>query len=57
MGLIPFTTEEKIKELQRELDMRRRVYPGGNGRITPAKQRQIEILEEILSDYQHGEKR
>lgn len=45
---------EKIKELERELLMRRRVYPGliQNGKLTKEKaERQLQVLQSIIDDY------
>lgn len=49
------TTEEKMKEIKRELDMRKRVFPTWvlQGRISQAiSDKRIKIMEEILADYQ-----
>ena len=45
---------EKLKELERELAMRRRVYPGliERGKLTEDKaDRQIKVLESVIADY------
>ena len=49
------TTEEKVKEIKRELDMRKRVFPAWvlQGRISQAiSDKRIKVMEEILADYQ-----
>lgn len=53
------TTQEKIKEIQRELNMRKRVFPTWvlQGRIKEdVANKRIKIMEEILEDYQKIEK-
>lgn len=48
------TIEDKRRCLQRELALRRRVYPGWveRGRITRAQaDREIAVMEAILADY------
>lgn len=53
------TTEEKIKEVQRELNMRKRVFPTWvlQGRIKEdVANKRIKIVEEILADYQEKAK-
>lgn len=53
------TTEEKMKEIQRELNMRKRVFPTWvlQGRITQqVADKRIKIMEEILKDYQEKAK-
>lgn len=45
---------EKLAELERELQMRRRVYPGliNRGKLTKEKaERQLKILSSIIEDY------
>ena len=49
------TAEEKFACIQRELALRRRVYPRwiGKGHITEAKaKREIAIMQEIADDYE-----
>lgn len=49
------TTQEKIKEIQRELNMRKKVFPTWvlQGRIKEdIANKRIKIMEEILADYQ-----
>ena len=53
------TTQEKIKEIQRELNMRKRVFPTWvlQGRIKEdVANKRIKIMEEILADYQEKAK-
>lgn len=53
------TTQEKIKEIQRELNMRKRVFPTWvlQGRIKEeVANKRIRIMEEILADYQEKAK-
>lgn len=48
------TTEEKMKEIQRELNMRKRVFPAWvlQGRITQqVADKRIKIMEDIFKDY------
>lgn len=48
------TTEEKMKEIQRELNMRKRVFPTWvlQGRITQqVADKRIKIMEDIFEDY------
>lgn len=50
-----FTAAEKRAEVQRELQIRRKLFPGwvSSGRITQeVADRRIAILEEIARDYQ-----
>lgn len=49
-----FTAREKLKEVEREIGMRRRVYPGqiARGNLSDATaERQIAILQAIADDY------
>jgi len=49
-----FTPKEKMQEAQREVAMRRRVYPGRveSGKLDPqVAARQIEIMIEISEEY------
>lgn len=51
----PVTIEDKIEEVRRELDLRKRNYPRWieMGRMSKAKAtRQIAIMETILHDYE-----
>lgn len=53
------TTQEKIKEIQRELNMRKIVFPTWvlQGRIKEdVANKRIKIMEEILADYQEKAK-
>ena len=53
------TTEEKIKEIERELKMRKKVFPTWvlQGRVKQdVADKRIEIMEEILKDYQEKAK-
>lgn len=53
------TTQEKIKEIERELKMRKKVFPTWvlQGRIKQEiANKRIEIMEEILKDYQEKAK-
>lgn len=53
------TTQEKIKEIERELKMRKRVFPTWvlQGRIKQEiADKRIKIMEEILMDYQEKAK-
>lgn len=53
------TTQEKIKEIQRELNMRKKVFPNWvlQGRIKEeVANKRIKIMEEILADYQEKAK-
>ncbi len=53
------TTQEKIKEIERELKMRQKVFPTWvlQGRIKQdIADKRIEIMEEILKDYQEKTK-
>ena len=48
------TTEEKMKEIQREINMRKRVFPTWvlQGRITQqVADKRIKIMEDIFEDY------
>lgn len=48
------TTEDKIKEIQRELNMRKKVFPTWvlQGRLKQdIAEKRIKIFEEILADY------
>lgn len=48
------TTEEKMKEIQRELNMRKRVFPVWvlQGRITQqVADKRIKIMEDVFEDY------
>lgn len=48
------TTEEKIKEIERELKMRKRVFPTWvlQGRITQqVADKRIKIMKDIFEDY------
>jgi hypothetical protein len=49
-----FTTEEKLKEIEREITHRRRIYPNrvATGRLGPAKALlQLHCMEAIADDY------
>lgn len=53
------TTQEKIKEIERELKMRKKVFPTWvlQGRVKQdVADKRIEIMEEILKDYQEKAK-
>lgn len=53
------TTKEKIKEIERELKMRKKVFPTWvlQGRVKQdVADKRIEIMEEILKDYQEKAK-
>lgn len=53
------TTQEKIKEIERELKMRQKVFPTWvlQGRIKQEiADKRIKIMEEILMDYQEKAK-
>lgn len=53
------TTQEKIKEIERELKMRKKVFPTWvlQGRIKQdVADKRIKIMEEILKDYQEKAK-
>lgn len=53
------TTQEKIKEIERELKMRKKVFPTWvlQGRIKQeVADKRIKIMEEILMDYQEKAK-
>lgn len=53
------TTQEKIKEIERELKMRKKVFPTWvlQGRVKQdVANKRIEIMEEILKDYQEKAK-
>ena len=53
------TTKEKLKELRRELNMRKRVYPVWvmQGKMKQdVSDKQMKILEEIIVDYEEKEK-
>jgi hypothetical protein len=53
-----FTAREKLAEIEREIAMRKRVYPGliAKGALTLVKaNRQIEVMRAIAQDYQRGE--
>lgn len=48
------TTEEKMKEIQREINMRKRVFPTWvlQGRITQqVADKRIKIMEDVFEDY------
>jgi hypothetical protein len=45
-----FTAKEKLEELDREVQMRFRVY-GQHGPMPPIKQRQLAIMREIAEDH------
>lgn len=50
-----YVIADKLKELRREVTLRRKVYPGfvASGRLTVADARwQIAIMEEIIRDYE-----
>ena len=52
-----FSTEDKIKALQREIAMRRAVYGArvGQGRMKQAEaDREIAVMAAILKDYETG---
>lgn len=54
-----FSTEDIIKEVQREINMRKRVFPTWvlQGRVKQdVADKRIEIMEEILKDYQEKAK-
>ena len=49
-----FTIEEKLREVEREIALRERFYPGwvSVGKVTAARaKKQLDILREIASDY------
>lgn len=53
------TTQEKIKEIERELKMRQKVFPTWvlQGRVSQSiADKRIKIMEEILADYQEKAK-
>lgn len=53
--LFPVTDDDKIAEIQREIDMRRRVYPHliAEGKLkSEIAERRIEVFAAILSDYE-----
>lgn len=53
------TTQEKIKEIERELKMRKKVFPTWvlQGRVKQdVADKRIKIMEEILMDYQEKAK-
>jgi hypothetical protein len=48
-----FTADEKLKAIEREIGLRRRVYPRliGRGMSTAEAEREIAIMLEIANDY------
>lgn len=46
-----FTAADKLREIERELKMRRQVYPGNSGTMSKARERQLAIMEAIRDDY------
>jgi hypothetical protein len=51
-----YTDREKWEAAKRELNMRRRVYPGlvDRGRMTkPEAEREIALMQDIADDYHH----
>lgn len=56
---MPFSVHEKISELRREIQMRKRVYANrvqSNKMTLDAASRQLGIMEEILRDYEVQER-
>lgn len=54
-----FSTEDIIKEVQREINMRKRVFPTWvlQGKMKQyVSDKQMKILEEIIADYEEKEK-
>lgn len=45
-----FTAAEKMREAEREVQMRWRVY-GRGGNFTPDQRRRIDLMKEIAEDY------
>ena len=55
-----FTAKEKREAIEREIAMRKRVYPRwvAAGRMTPAKaQHETEVMEEIAADLRRVEEK
>jgi hypothetical protein len=56
-----FTPAEKAAEIEREIDVRVRIYsrshPGRRDKLTATQLCRVEILEEIAAEYREREKR